>query len=248
MRRSTRVSRSRPLRKLFIKEKPIDTADDKPSLKHAFERDGFIVLRNYLSPDELKDMRDHLDAFLNQSDPGQVRFGAIKTLSQDPWFRDFLLSARHVELIKYLIDDKLSPDNVSWISKPKGVDRTFPHFDALGTYRTPATGASLWIALDRIDVDNGCLSYEKGSHRRSLPNVYPLPDYDESKPNIVTIEANPGDAVIHSARVVHFSRDPIDLARPRNAAVFVYWGASSRVDPKRASLLQTNADLVDIAL
>jgi len=75
-----------------------------------------------------------------------------------------------------------------------------------------------------------------------------LPDYDEDNPNIVTVEANPGDAVIHSARVVHFSKDPIDYDRPRNASVFVYWGASSSIDPERATSTRINSDLVDIAL
>jgi len=226
----------------------MDAFADRQTLKRKFEQDGFIVLRNYLATDELDDMRDHMTGFLDQTDPEQVRFGSIKTLAQDPWFRDYLLNARHVALIKYLIDDKLSPDNVSWIAKSKGVDRTFPHFDALGTYRTPPTGASLWIALDRIDVGNGCLHYAKGSHHTSLPNMYPLPDYDEDNPNIVTVEANPGDAVIHSARVVHFSKDPIDYDRPRNASVFVYWGASSSIDPERATSTRINSDLVDIAL
>jgi hypothetical protein len=201
-----------------------------------------------VAQDELEEMRAHLNAYLDQADPAQVRGGAIKSLSEDPWFRDYLLNARHVALMKYLIDDKLSPDNVSWIAKPEGVSRTLPHFDALGSYRTPRTGASLWIALDCIDVENGCLSYEKGSHHQEHPDRYPLPDYDEEKPNIVTVEAAPGDAVIHNARVVHFSRDPVDYDRPRNAIVFPYWGASGKIDPKRTGLTQINADLVGIAL
>ena len=47
------------------------------------------------------------------------------------------------------------------------------------------------------------------------------------------VEVEPGDAVMHTALTVHWTFDPIEY-RDRNAMVFVYWEASSAVDPMGA--------------
>lgn len=151
---------------------------------------------------------------------------------QHEWFHDYLENGPHIPLMKHLIEDNLAPDNVSWIDKPKGVARTFPHFDALGAYRMPPSGVSLWIAMDQIDQNNGCLFYEKGSHKKDYPMAYPLPGYDEDNENAMAIEVEPGDAVIHGAKTVHWSKEQVDY-RQRQAMVYVYWGASSEIDPAR---------------
>ena len=206
-------------------------------LKKDFDRDGFVVLRGYLSPQELAEMWDHLHRYHAEVE-GPAKNGnplpAIKGMNvHDDWYRDYLENGRHIPLMKSLIEDDLAPDNVTWLHKPKGVPRTMPHYDAIGSYRSPPSGISLWIALNHIDRNSGCLHYEKGSHKREKPSTYPLPDHDEQNGNAVPVEVEPGDAVMHTALTVHWSIDPIEY-RDRNAMVFAYWGASSAVDPTRA--------------
>ena len=206
-------------------------------LKKDFDRDGFVVLRGYLSPQELAEMWDHLHRYHARVE-GPVKNGnplpAIKGMNvHDDWYRDYLENDRHIPLMKSLIEDDLAPDNVTWLHKPKGVPRTMPHYDAIGSYRSPPSGISLWIALNHIDRNSGCLHYEKGSHKREKPSTYPLPDYDEQNTHAVPVEVEPGDAVMHTALTVHWTFDPIEY-RDRNAMVFVYWGASSAVDPMGA--------------
>ena len=210
-------------------------------LKQDFDRDGFVVLRGYLSPEELAEMWDPLHRYHARVE-GPFTNGeptrAIKGMNvHDDWHRNYLEHGRHIPPMKYLIEDDLAPDNVTWLQRPKGVHRTMPHFDAIGSYRSPLpgiySGISLWIALDRIDLNNGCLHYERGSHKRDKPFVYPLPHYDEQNTHAVPVEVEPGDAVMHTALTVHWTFDPIEY-RDRNAMVFVYWGASSAVDPMGA--------------
>ena len=206
-------------------------------LKTDFDRDGFVVLRGYLPPQEVAEMRHHLRRYHAEvegptSNGQQIR--AIKGMNvHDDWYRDYLENGRHVPLMKFLIDDDLSPDNVSWLRRPRGMQRTRPHFDALGSYRSSRSGISLWIALDRIDLGNGCLHYEKGSHKRDKPLAYPPPDYDEHNANAVAVEVEPGDAVMHGASTVHWTFEHVN-DRDGNAMVFVYWGASSPLDQIRA--------------
>lgn len=206
-------------------------------LKKDFDRDGFVVLRGYLPPAEVAEMWDHLHRYHAEvqgpiSNGEQTR--AIKGMNvHDAWYRNYLENGRHIPLMKHLLEEDLSPDNVTWLEQPKGAQRTQPHYDALGSYRSGRSGISLWIALDRIDLGNGCLHYEKGSHKREKPVTYPLRDYDEHNARAVPFEAEPGDAVIHSASTVHWTFDHED-DRDRNAMVFVYWGAGSALDQARA--------------
>ncbi len=218
---------------------------DFDQIKQDFDRDGFVILKSYLSEDEIADMRKYLDDYLEHKGPIHHKdypIGSYKSLDQhDTWFHDYLEKGPHIPLMKHLIKDDLAPDNVTWNDKPRGMDRTLPHFDALGAYRMPPSGISLWIAMDNIDKDNGCLCYEKGSHRKDYPMAYPLPDYDESNENAVLVEVSPGDAVIHSAKTVHWSREQVDY-RPRNAMVYVYWGASSEIDPARVGNSRSSSE------
>ncbi len=47
-------------------------------------------------------------------------------------------------------------------------------FVVLRGYRSPPSGISLWMALNHIDLHNGCLHYEKGSHKRDKPFGQPI--------------------------------------------------------------------------
>ena len=208
---------------------------DLRSLKQRFDRDGFVVLPGYLDETELDEMRRHLAVYHRTVQAkDSLSSGTIKGMDQhDGWFQAYLEGGKHVPIMKHLLGDGLAPDNVTWLTKSRTIQRTLPHYDAIGSYLLPPSGISLWIALDDIDLTNGCLHYEKGSHLRELPNAYPLPDYDEHNENVVPVEARAGDAVMHSTRVIHFSIDVI-VERPRNAMVFAYWGGSSKIDPVAA--------------
>ena len=52
-------------------------------LKQDFDRDGFIVLRNYLSPEETAEMRGHLDYYLKEIRPVHHKespIGSVKSM------------------------------------------------------------------------------------------------------------------------------------------------------------------------
>ena len=120
---------------------------DFDQAKQDFDRDGFVILKSYLSKDETAEMRNHLDYYLDHK--GRIHhkdqsIGSYKSLERhDTWFRDYLEKGPHISLMKHLIEDDLAPDNVTWNDKPRGMDRTLPHFDALGAYRMPPSGISL---------------------------------------------------------------------------------------------------------
>ncbi len=147
-------------------------------IKRVFDRDGFVIIRDYLSDDEVSEMRERTDRDLTEILPGLPEAsgykGTLKHLNKhDRWFRDYLEHGRHVPLLETLIEDALAPDGVIWNDKPARASfPTPPHQDAIGCPRVPPRGCSMWIALDPVDRDNGCLYYARGSHRSGLIQSY----------------------------------------------------------------------------
>ena len=83
-------------------------------------------------------------------------------------------------------------------------------------------GATIWIALDRADEENGCLRYVRGTHKLELPNKMGL-DFDADSEGAIAVEVSPGDAAIHSALTVHWS-EPNRSDRSRRAISYFLLG------------------------
>lgn len=207
------------------------------SLKQSYDRDGFVVLRGYLDADEIADLTQRAErcAAAIRSRRGAAEVAAdrfrdtLKNLeAEDSWFADQLRAGAHVPLLRALVGDELEPAAAAWFDRPDGSEqRIAPHIDGIGRRRGPHVGATLWIALDPTDRDNGCLHYGRGSHRVAHGATFPVPDFDIECADAVPIVANPGDAVVHSALTVHWSGEN-HSGRPRRAVSFFYWGASSQ--------------------
>ena len=161
--------------------------------------------------------------------PGFI--GIRKDLQVDSdYFDQQLLRGEHIPLIEALIGDKAVPSSAGFFDKPdqKRSVAVGPHSDSGGR----RNGATLWVALDRADEDNGCLVYLKKSHLREKSGEAYAPmakdafkDVDESTAGATAFVANPGDAVIHSSMCVHWSR-PSSSDRSRRSINYFYWSAS----------------------
>ena len=227
-----------------------DENDQIATIKRDFDRDGFVVLRAYLPSQSLAQLRERATRIIANLSTRKAKgdsparnpkggtvaskrrsgFGnIIKGLQHhDAWFDHELKSGRHVPLIQTLIEDRPVPSTAAWFTKhPKSTDEVAPHRDAIGLPQGLAAGATMWIALDPADPDNGCLHYGLGSHRRDYGVGIPIPGFDVETEASWPANVQPGDAVIHSSMTVHWSGiNRTD--RHRRAVSFFYWGASDR--------------------
>ena len=224
------------------------TNDQIAAIKRDFDRDGFVILPSYFSGDALNELReratrltaDLLERRRNGEGLGfpetRRKAGASKRdrnfrnvfkglQDHDPWFDHELKAGRHVPLIKALIEDEPVPGTAGWFTKrPGSMGEIPPHQDAIGLPQGLKAGATIWIALDPADPENGCLHYGRGSHKRDHAAGIPIPGYDVDDGKAVPASVQPGDAVIHNSLTVHWSgTNPTD--RPRGAVSFFYWGA-----------------------
>ena len=200
-------------------------------IKRDFLRDGCVIIPGFLSCEELAELETRTERRLRRSPGGKTR----KNLQQDDaWFEHQLRHGRQVGLIETLLDDAPEPATAAFFDRdPSESNAIMPHYDAIGHRRM---GAVIWIALDRADEENGCLRYVKGTHKLDLPGKMGL-DFDADSEGAFAVQADPGDAAIHSTLTVHWS-EPNRSDRPRRAISYFYWAASSKGNGKFSKIMR----------
>jgi phytanoyl-CoA hydroxylase len=128
-----------------------------------------------------------------------------------------------------------------WLNKPPGSDHsTPPHQDNIAFCLQPPSGIQLFLAIDPIDVENGCLRYLPGSHVGGLrPHAYSgvrgfslgIVGYTEAEAEAeVAVELCPGDIVGHHPNIVHRAMANRSTTRSRAAFAMTFEGQSARID------------------
>ncbi|MBM3279719.1 MAG: phytanoyl-CoA dioxygenase family protein [Candidatus Handelsmanbacteria bacterium] len=225
-----------------------------PQLKPAYDQDGFVVVRDFLGEGELAELKENLDRYIREVVPTLPPTAAFfqdrerpETLKQmqhmgvDPYFAAYPRQARWVALAEALVGEEVSCDAPEWFNKPPGVEHpTPPHQDNYYFCLSPPRVVTLWLALDQVDEEKGCLRYVRGSHMRGIrPHglsailgfSQAITDYSEADRVLeCKIELEPGDAVAHHGNTIHRA-DPNRSARGhRRAFAMVYKGESCRRD------------------
>lgn len=235
------------------------------AIRSTYDNDGFVIIRNLFSPAEVQELKDEVDRYIRDVVPTLPRTAAFfddysrpETLRKmqsldrhDDGFHRFMNTGRHVPLLEHLIRDRFAPQGLEWFNKlPFDENFTPPHQDGFYWCRKPMIGCSLWIALDPVDESNACLYYAKGSHRNEImPHVgsgvigfsQGLPDWDRNAPEATACIMNPGDAVAHSAHVVHWSGIST-TDKPRRALATFCYGASTVRDEEAFARYKASLD------
>jgi ectoine hydroxylase-related dioxygenase (phytanoyl-CoA dioxygenase family) len=140
------------------------------------------------------------------------------------------------------------------LAKPSGGEAMDWHQDYSYLPLDRADGVSLWIALDDISEDNGCLYYVFGSHQRgerrarwgmtgeddpraSLPPI----DVADDEPG-VAVPALAGCAIAHHANLWH--RSPANTSgRPRRTWILSFVAPEAKWSPRHAPHPRSAVDL-----
>lgn len=227
---------------------------DLSALRQQYDRDGFVVVREFLGLDELSLLQRELQRYITlvvphlpDSDAFYVDRLRPETLKQlqhmggDAFFAEYRRHARWGELAAALIGESCEAQEPEWFNKPPGTSHeTPPHQDNFYFCLQPPHVATLWLALDPVDTENGCLRYVAGSHRSGFrPHQRTqligfsqgINDYgprDESREFVV--ELQPGDLVAHHGMTIHRADANRSPNRHRRAFAMVYRGTSCTHD------------------
>lgn len=219
-----------------------------------YQQDGFTVVRQFYSPEEIAKLKSELDRFIAeigpQAEPGQFFYHddsrpetlkQINSMSNDAYFADYPLLDRWTKLAETLLEEVAKPKHPQWFNKPPGTEHpTPPHQDNYYFNLVPPHVCTMWLALDDVDEENGCLRYLPGSH---LPPMRPhlkttvlgfsqgIEDYsDADYAAEVVVKMQPGDLAVHHGNTVHRADANRSSSRQRRSFALVYEGVSCQRD------------------
>jgi phytanoyl-CoA hydroxylase len=218
-----------------------------------FEREGYVIVRQLLPAAEFEELRGNIDRYIREVVPGVPDRSAFyhdrarpETLKQlqymgehDAFFAGYVRHPAWVGLAEAMLGEPAAASGVEWFNKPPGTRHaTPPHQDNYYFNLDPPNAATLWMALDRVDRENGCLRYVPGSHRLGIrPHAAShvlgfsqhITDYGpDDRAREVEIHLDPGDVVVHHCQMIHRAEANLSPTRQRRAVALVFYGASAR--------------------
>lgn len=223
-------------------------------LKSSFEADGFVVIRGFLPAEELAVLQKNLaryirdvvprlsdsDAFYHdKSRPETLK--QMQRIEQDAFFADYRKDPRWVSTATALLGEPAWARGAEWFNKPPNTEHaTPPHQDNYYFCLSPPQVLTMWLALDTVDEENGCLRYVRGSH---LPPLRPhgrtntlgfsqgIIDYcDADREREAILHARPGDMLIHHGNTIHRADANRSATRHRRSFAMVFQTDSCRRD------------------
>ena len=142
----------------------------------AYQRDGFITVQDFLDPDELARWREVVtDALASrpQAKSGKNSEKAftqrmhlrrtddrLRQLVDDPSIGRLIAQLEGISAVRLYLDQAL-------VKEPYGAPTQY-HLDIPWWGFDSEHATTIWVALDDATVDNGCLYFVPGSHRRRL--------------------------------------------------------------------------------
>lgn len=224
------------------------------SEKQFFDQHGFVIVRQLLSHQDLAELKDNLDRYIREVVPHLPDAAAFyqdrsrpETLKQmqhmgvDPYFREYVHHPKWKALAEAMLGEPATVDQPEWFNKPPGTHHvTPPHQDNYYFCLQPAHVLTMWLALDPVDAENGCLRYVAGSHQRGFRqharsqilgfsqgiNDFSTDDFNREMAAIM----QPGDVVVHHGMTIHRADANLSQARHRRSFAMVYRGVSCQRD------------------
>jgi len=229
--------------------------NDYQSYKNKFDSDGFVVVQDFLTKEELGELRSQLERYLRDrvpTLPGTHAFYQDKTRPEtlkqmqfmekvEPFFREYCGHPKWNAMAETLLGEPIASRSPSWFNKPPLIEHTTPpHQDNYYSRYDPCSYVMIWLALDEVDDENGCLSYVPGSHRggfrpHALTSVLGfsqgITDFgpkDEAIEEKIHLRA--GGAVAHHGMAIHRANPNKSPTRNRRAFAMAMMGVSCKVD------------------
>ena len=239
---------------------------DYSQYKDRFDRDGFVVVPQFLPLEEWAELNRNLDRYIAEivptltdgtayyDDPQRPEtLRQLENMQQDPYFAAYKTNARWLALAEQLLGEPVESDSPKWFNKPPGAEHpTPPHQDNYYFCLEPPNVITLWIALDAVDEENGCLRYVVGSHRHGVrphatseilgfsQGVSDFGPDDEAKE--ISVRLQPGDLTAHHGEMIHRADPNHSTTRSRRAFAMVVRGRSCQLNEQRHTVYRAALD------
>jgi phytanoyl-CoA hydroxylase len=156
----------------------------------------------------------------------------------EPFFAKLLLGSRFEEVAELALNEKVIGKNVEYFNKPPLIGKpTPPHQDNYYFMLQPPQAITMWLGLEDVDTENGCVRYIPQSHlqglrahgrTQTLGFSQGISDYDEKdKAKEVYFSTKPG-ICSSPFMTIHRADGNSSSVRGRKALGFIYFGESAQ--------------------
>ena len=214
---------------------------------------GFLLLKSFITNDEVEEYLNRINIYIDQICPQlpeeEVFYevknnpSSLKQLQRmhlhDPWFNG-LINGKVKQLAEILLKNEVITKNLQYFNKPPNLGKaTPPHQDGFYFKLDPPEALTMWLALDDVDEENGCVRYVKGSHLKGIRDhsltgtlgfSQGLTEYgtDDDIKNEIPVPAQKGDLIIHDSLTIHSASKNLSKTRNRRALGFIFYSAKSK--------------------
>jgi len=178
-----------------------------------FRKQGYLGPYTLCSPEEMLNMQPEIEKILESDATDHKR----RVHNRHFDFPSIYNLATHPSIVNRMVS-LYGPDLLLWRTrffiKEPGAKEIPWHQDFNTIPLEPALIISAWIAVDPVTLENSCLQFVPGSHRKIIPHVKATrdmefghmadPDYID-KTGYVNLEMQPGEFVLFNERTLHHS-------------------------------------------
>ena len=235
--------------------KDLENSEFAKKMRADFVKDGFIFFPEFLNKEEITLVQCKISEFIETKvvsmQNKEVYYEDVNdssTLKQlqhlfkyDPFFFDMMFGSRFEKLASILLDDGVVGKNIQYFNKPPKIGKPTPaHQDGYYFMLEPNEAVTMWMALEPVDEENGCVRYVKGSHRYGMRShgrtktvgfSQGISDYGcpNDIENDVFFQTKAGDLLVHHALTIHRA-DANTSKRTRKAMGFIYYANKAKED------------------
>jgi phytanoyl-CoA hydroxylase len=232
------------------------------SVREDFLKDGFIVRRKFLNREEVEDLIENTNRFIDQvipTIPAERVYYEDKELPEtlkqiqmmheyDDFFYQLANSDKVVQLAEECLAAPVKLMNMQYFNKFPGVNVGTPvHQDGFYFSIKPQEAVTMWLSLDHADEKNGAVQYVPKSHKKGLRKhtkssvlgfSQKISDWkEEDSGSLVQMEAAPGDILVHHSLTIHAARANRS-DKSRRSIGFIFYGADTEHDAEAHSKYQ----------
>tara|TARA_R110002111_G_scaffold236505_1_gene297780 strand:+ start:87 stop:872 length:786 start_codon:yes stop_codon:yes gene_type:complete len=239
---------------------PLDPNAFPAEYRQQYDELGYVRIPSFINTEEVALIHENLERLIkdvvpslpdvdvfyeDKADKNSIK-QIIRLYQHADFFEQLYLRSRFFNLSEFLLGRLVSGRNMQYFNKPPGIGKpTPPHQDGYYSKMTPLEGMTMWLALEDVDEENGCVRYINGSHKRGLRDhgatgtlgfSQGISDYsDEDRAAEVCMIAKPGDLMVHNALTIHRADGNQSATRTRKALGFIYYSARAREDEEAAN-------------
>jgi phytanoyl-CoA hydroxylase len=189
---------------------------DPQVVRDAYQRDGYVIIRNAVPADLIADADGHVRWLVEQYPDRRPEQLTNELVADDPFWVRLVSDERLVDLAEIFLGPDIALFATHYISKPPFTGQAVRwHQDGAYWPLEPMEVVTFWLSVDHSTPENGCLRVIPGSHKQDLQGIREVADgdnvlgseidsvVDESK--AVDLVLAPGDLEVHHPNILHAS-------------------------------------------